>query len=220
MALNKAQTSVGVKIVLGFIIVAFVVSLIPWNGCSSTTTGTPTGTGTDAVSQVNAQYQPTVAALTAQLQSDPTSYTVLVNLGNSYFDWAIGVQGASQGSTSTVGADAPLWIAAKDAYRRAVEVKADEASVLTDYAIVTFYSGDTVNAIKIAEGVTKTNPDFAPAWFNLGVFYSALGQNGKAIAAYEKSLEIDPDGTQSGGNPDYAKSEIERLKSAPATATP
>ena len=40
----------------------------------------------------------------------------------------------------------------------------------------------------------KANPKFAQVYFNLGVFYSAAGENANAIAAYESYVKLDPQG--------------------------
>lgn len=220
MALNKSQTSVGMKIVLIVLIVAFVASFVSigaglFSGGQTTTT---TPTSTDPLATVNAQYQPTVAALTNSLQSQPESYTALVSLGNTYFDWAAAVQQASQNTTSAVGADQPLWVSAKDAYGRALNVQKGEPSVQVDYAITLFYTGETTAAIKTATTVTKETPDFAPAYFNLGIFNKALGENAKALAAFKKAVELDGEGKQI--NVEYAKTQLQELESAPATSTP
>lgn len=218
MALNKSQTSLGVKVILIVLIVAFVASFIPF--VSGAFTGNNSGTATNGTTDsIDQQFQPTVASLTSVLQSDPESYTVLVSLGNSYFDWAAQKQQASQTSTSAAGADQPLWVAAKDAYRRALAVKTGEAPVMVDYAITAFYTGETNEAIKAAEAVVKTNPEFAPAHFNLGLFYKALGQNAKAITAFQTYLKLDPQGQQ--GDTAFAQSQLDELKGASsATTTP
>lgn len=217
MALNKSQTSVGMKVILIVLIVAFVASFIPFvSGAFSGggTTGNATNGATDAIDQ---QFQPTAASLTSVLQSDPESYTILVSLGNTYFDWAAQKQQASQTSTATAGADQPLWVAAKDAYRRALAVKSGEAPVMVDYAITAFYTGETNEAIKAAEAVVKANPKFAPAHFNLGLFYKALGQTAKAVTAFETYLKLDPEGQQ--GDTAFAKSQLEELKGASSPTT-
>lgn len=218
MALNKAQTSLGVKIILIMLIVAFVASFIPLFGSvfSSPNTGDQTAqpNALDAISQ---QFQPAAASLTAQLQSEPESYTVLVQLGNTYFDWALQVQQASTSSTETLGADLPLWTSAKDAYARAIETSAGESPVAVDYAITLFYTGDTKSAVEVADGVVKADPGFAPAYFNLGVFHKTLGDTAKAVQNYEKYLELDPEGRQ--GNADFAKQELEALRTG-GTAAP
>lgn len=221
MALNKAQTSTGIKIVLVVLIIAFVASFVSIGTglFSSGNQQTPTGaTGNDPVAAANAQYQPTVAALTNALQSEPESYTALVSLGNTYFDWALSIQQASQQTTSAVGADQPLWVSAKDAYTRALELQADESPVLVDYSITLFYTGDTNTAIATVEKVTKDDPTFAPAWFNLAIFQGALGQNDKAVPALEQAIKLDPQGQQI--NLEFAKQRLEQLKSGEASPTP
>jgi len=211
VAINKSNSPMWVKVTLIVLIVAFMASLVtivanPFQSSSTPPGATPTGAST-----ADSQYQPQVAGLTAQLQSDPASYTVLVSLGNTYFDWAMAKQKESSTSTSSAGADAPLWISAKDAYARALAVNAKESSVRVDHSITVFYTGDTATAIKLAEDVTKDDPTFGPAYFNLGIFYQNTNDKAKALAAYNKYLELDPQGSK-GGNPDYAKQQIEALQ--------
>ena len=111
MALNKAQTSMGVKVILIVLIVAFVASFIPLIGSAFSGGDSQQNAQTGALDAIDQQFQPTIASLTGMLQSEPESYTVLVNLGNTYFDWAAQLQQASSTSTSAVGADQPIWIA-------------------------------------------------------------------------------------------------------------
>lgn len=218
MAIDKSRTPAWMKATLILLAVVFVFGFVtiaanPFQGVQSGNQG-----GTDPLSTVNQQYQPAVAALTAQLQSTPESYTILVSLGNTYFDWANAVQQQSRTSTAAVGADQPLWISAKDAYSRAVAINAQEPPVMVDYAITRFYSGDTNGAIETAEQVAKTSPDFAPAYFNLGIFYSAVAQNDRAITALERYLKLDPEGKQ--GDVNFAKQQLQTLRSGGATQTP
>lgn len=216
MAINKANSPVWVKVTLIVLIIAFALSfvIVAANPFSAPTTDQTAATTT--TSESDTQFQGTVAALTSQLQSEPESYTVLVSLGNAYFDWAAQKQQESQTSTSAVGADLPLWSAAKDAYSRAAAINDTEPAVMTDFAITLFYTGDTTNAIKVAEAVLKIDPNFSPAHFNLAIFYQATGENDKAIASFEEYLKLDPNG-ENGGSPDYAKQQISALK---GSATP
>lgn len=219
MALNKSHTSLGMKIIIIALIVAFV-SLFLYGGVASIIdlfkkTPTTAAVNADPVTTINTKYEPQVTALKAMVASEPTSYTALVSLGNTYFDWAQELSQASQTSTSALAATPPLWLQAKDAYGRAVKAKPGEAGVTVDYAISTFYSGETTAAIAIAEPIAKTQPKFAPAWLNLGVFYSAAGQNAKAIDAFEKYLKLDPTGAQ--GNSAYAKEQLTALKKGTVT---
>jgi tetratricopeptide (TPR) repeat protein len=223
VAINKAKTSPVMKGFIIFLIIAFVVTIgaasIPSiadlfrTPAATTTATTPVAT----VEQINAQYQPGITALTAIVASDPTSYTANVNLGNAYFDWAQTLStpaaGASQISTAAMAAVGPLWLSSKDAYAKAVKIKPGDPAVETDFAIVTFYSGETTAAIVIGEGVTRTKPDFAQVWLNLGVFYGAMGQNAKAIAAFERYVKLDPKGQ----NVSFAQDQIKTLKASPTT---
>lgn len=217
MAINKSNSPAWVKVTLIVLIIAFVASitgmgLLSFFTATQQTDTATTATGT-ATSSADAQYQGTVASLTTALQSDPTSYTVLVQLGNSYFDWAIAKQAENDAAGTQAGSDLPLWTSAKDAYARAVAVDDSESPVMVDYAITLFYTGDTLKAIEIAEGVIKNDPTFAPAHFNVGIFRQTSGDNENALVAFKKYLELDPQGA-AGGNPDYAKQQISAIEGA------
>lgn len=215
MAINKSNTPVWMKVVLIVLAVVFVLGFVtigasPFvQSAQQTQTNQSTQTSTE---QINSQYQGTVSALTTQLQSDPASYTVLVNLGNTYFDWAIQLQKASQNSTEAAGQDLPVWTSAKDAYARAYKIKADDSPAAVDYSITLFYTGDTNTAIKVAEDTAKRDPKFAPAYFNLGIFYGTVNRTAEAITAFETYLKLDPTGKQ--GNIEYAKAQLSNLKAA------
>ncbi len=217
MAINKSNSPAWVKVTLIVLIIAFVASITGMGLLSFFTATQQTGTATTATgtatSSADAQYQGTVASLTTALQSDPTSYTVLVQLGNSYFDWAIAKQAENDAAGTQAGSDLPLWTSAKDAYARAVAVDDSESPVMVDYAITLFYTGDTLKAIEIAEGVIKNDPTFAPAHFNVGIFRQTSGDNENALVAFKKYLELDPQGA-AGGNPDYAKQQISAIEGA------
>lgn len=215
MAINKARTKWWMKAILILIVIAFVTSFVsivasPFGG--KTANNQQPANPANSVEQINAEYQPQVQALSKVLASEPTSYTILVSLGNAYFDWAAKMQSASQTTTSSAGADTALWAAAKDAYGKAVKVKPGDSAVSIDYAVTTFYSGDAPGAIAIAEGVAKAQPTFAPAWYNLGVFYEFTANNTQAIAAFEKYLQLDPSGKQ--GNATVARERIAKLKAS------
>ena len=111
--------------------------------------------------------------------------------------------------TAAIAAAGPLWLASEDSYGRAVGVKPGDPAVETDWAIVTYYSGETTPAIAIAEAVSLRQPDFAQVWLNLGVFYASSGQSNKAIAAFERYLKLDPEGQ----NVSFANDQLKALKS-------
>lgn len=219
MALDKSRTSLGVKIVLIFVAVAMVGYLVPtlFGLFGSSGSNTPQS-AQDVSAQIAQKYTAKIAANDSVLQSDPTSYTVLVVQGNNYYDWANEMSQAAQDNASLSGADQPMWLSARQYYERAVEINAGDPSVGTDLSIAYFSSGETTKAIVTAEGVSVANPDFASAWFNLGVFYAASSDNPKAIVAFEKAVALDPKGDKI--NVEYAKQSLQTLKSAGGTSTP
>lgn len=223
MAINKAKTSGWMKAFIIVLIVAFISSFLYagiaglFDMFKSTPATTPVAATGDLITTTNAQFKPGIDSLTAMVASEPTSYTALVGLANAYFDWAQTLStpaaGTSQPTTAAIEAAGPLWLSAKDAYARAVKVKQGDAGVETDYAIVTYYSGETSSAIAIAESVSIKQPDFAQVWLNLGVFYTSSGQSAKAITAFERYLKLDPKGQ----NVTFANEQLKALKSGTAT---
>lgn len=197
MAINKAKTSLGMKIVLIVVIIAFVgafVPLIPGFFQQQKSFNQPQQAQGATVSDINAKYGPQAQAIQSLVSSDPTSYTALVNLGNTYLDWAGELQQVSVTTTSAAGADTPLWASAKDAYVKALKVKKGDAGVEGDYAIALYNTGDVKGAVKVAEGVVAKDPTFGPMWYNLGIFYRNTGDNAKALQAYQQYLKVEPNG--------------------------
>jgi len=223
MGLDKSSTSMGMKIIISLLILAFVSTFL-YGGIASIiqvfkpNPNQPAATSTDPIAAAKTEFQPQVDALTKLVESNPTSQTPLVNLGNVYFDWAQKVSQASQNSTTAAVTAGALWISAKDTYAKAVKIKPGDPALTVDYAIATFYSGDTSGAIAIALPISESNPTFAQAWLNLGVFYQAVGENAKAVAAFNQYLKLDPTGKQ--GNATYAKQQLDVLKkSSTGTST-
>lgn len=218
MAINKSNTPAWMKTVLIILAAIFVLGFVSVAANPFTLFAPQQGTGAagnDPVSLANQKYGPSASALTGQLQSNPASYTVLVGLGNTYYDWALEIQKASKTSTATLGVDQPLWIAAKDAYSRAAQLDSSQPPVMVDYSITQFYSGDTSAAIRTATSVSKSNPEFPPAWFNLGIYYTAINDKARAISSFEQYIKLDPQGTK--GDVNYAKQQLQQLKSGTKT---
>ena len=121
MALNKKQTSLFTKIFIGIIVAMLVLALAGpslggwlglFDGGQDQTAQTE---GDAALEQIATQYAPTAQSFTMVLASDPTSYTALVALGNTYSDWATEAARRSPAS----GADFPMRAAAIAYYQRA-----------------------------------------------------------------------------------------------------
>jgi tetratricopeptide (TPR) repeat protein len=210
VAINKRKASPGIRIGIIVVAVMLVLSFIPWGSLGVFSGGNNTQQSTQGqLDGLAAQYMPRVAAFDQSLASEPTSYTVLVSLGNTYFDWGLDVQRLPNAGG---GADRPMWISAANFYDRALAVNATEPPVLTDAAIAHFYAGDVAESIALVEAVFAQTDEFAPAYFNAGIFYGAAGMNAQALAAFERYLELDPDGQA--GDPQLAASRITELQAA------
>jgi len=206
LAINKANTPLSTKIVLIILIIAFAMSFVSVGAglfsCSSDTGGQeqqdPDVAAVEDDNAINANYQSMVEMYEAKLQSDPEDYQTLVSLGNTYFDWADGVSKAADTASDVaqmlVGKS--LWEASADAYARALKVRSDEAPVWVDYSTALFYSEETTQAIEAALAASKADPEFASAWYNLGIYYENSGQNDLAVEAYKKAVATDPSGAQ------------------------
>lgn len=193
MAINKKKTppiiKAGIILIAVVLVAAFTVPFISPGTFSSQGTGGSTAEG--QLDAIAANYAGSIAAFEGQLASEPTSYTPLVNMGNTYFDWALDVQQAQQGAGA---ADRPLWISATVYYERALAQQPGDPAVTTDLAIAYYYSGDTLKAIETVEPAMENNPEFASAFFNAGIFYRDAGRLEEAAGAMTRYLELDPQG--------------------------
>ena len=223
MALNKAHTSIWVKVLIIVLIIAFV-SLFMYQGLAGlldlfrpVQQPTAASSTVDYVAAINQQNQPVADALSRIAASNPTSYTAAARVANAYFDWARALSqpqsGQSQLTTGAMAAASREWIAAKTAYDVADKLAPSfDPSMQTDRSYAAFSSNDTTAGIEIAKTVTKKAPKFAQAWVHLGLYYEALGDTKLAIPAYQKGLALDPKAQ----NAAYVK---ERLKAMGATSS-
>ena len=213
MAINKKKASPALRFAIAAVAFVLVLSFVPWGSFglfgNSSTSG---NTATTQIDQINAQWAPSVASFDPMLASDPTSYTILVAVANTYSDWASAIQQETGGQT---GQDRPIHVAAASFYDRALAVKSGDPAVATDAAISHYYSGDTANAIRIIEETFKASPEFAPARFNGAIFYRTAGRTADAVASLNLYLELDP----AGASAEAAKSILAELGSASGDAT-
>lgn len=72
----------------------------------------------------------------------------------------------------------------------AAESKA--ASALLDQAEALLSKGDYITAVSLLQQMTAQDPTSYQAWYDLGYCHQALNQDAEALAAYKKSLEINP----------------------------
>lgn len=217
MAIDKTRTSAGMKAVIIIVVVAFVLLSVAGVVSSLTTGGTtPSGTtqnaNAEALAAISSQVKPSIDTAVQQLKAKPKDYALLKSLGDQYFDWALKVQQAVPNG----GVDTNIWFRAADYYKRALAVKPGDPAIGTDMAIATFYSGDTAGAIAAVEPVMKKSPKFAQAFYNAGIFYRAAGDNAKALAALERSVQLDPKAPSA----QQAQQQITELKAASTGVPP
>ena len=76
---------------------------------------------------------------------------------------------------------------------RAIDVR-ETGQALTVKADALLHLGEKSRAMAAAETAVIVSPKYAPAWYFKGHIHQTLGQKEKARAAFEKFLELDPDG--------------------------
>lgn len=156
---------------------------------SSSDSGSQPDTGT--VAGVDAEYQPLTSDLEAKLADDPQDLATLLGLGNDYMNW--GYQVARLASGDDDAAHASDLLAKAEGYYDQYLALNDSPMVRTNRALCQFYSGDTEGATAALQQLTQNDPDFGPAWANLGLMYEVSGDADAAKNAYGKAEDADPD---------------------------
>jgi small glutamine-rich tetratricopeptide repeat-containing protein alpha len=127
----------------------------------------------------------------ATLAKNPKDLAANIGLGNLEFDSA-------------------QWQKAIDYYSRALEIDPRNADVRVDRAIAYHSTGQNDVAKKELLRVTRERPTHKNAWLNLGVVMRETGDRAGAIRAWERYLELDPNGLHAAG----VRQEIASLKQA------
>ncbi|MDH4140585.1 MAG: tetratricopeptide repeat protein [Coriobacteriia bacterium] len=214
MALNKKQASmatrIGIAIVAVILVISFVPGLVGLFGSGESTQTDPAG----QLQTIAQKYSQTVQYNEQLLASDPTSYTVLVQQGNVYFDWAYEALSVDTGSAM------PMWGQAIQYYERALSVQPGDPAMMTDLAIAYDFSGRTDDAIAVVRATNEAAPQFAPAYYHLGRFLQIKGDTAGAIEALQTYLAMDPTGQTPGGDPADAQARLSQLSSAGGASQP
>ena len=120
------------------------------------------------------EIQAQIAGLQSVVARDPKNLQAWVQLGNAYFDTGQPLKSV-------------------EAYGRALELRPNDPDVLTDQGVMYRALGQFDKAISNFEKASKVNPGHVQSLFNMGVVYSSdLKQNDKAIAAWNRVVEIAP----------------------------
>lgn len=131
-----------------------------------------------------------IASLQAVVARDPKNVQAWVQLGNDYFDTRQPQK-------------------AIEAYGRALELRPDDANVLTDQGVMYRDVGQFDKALANFEKANKADPKHVQSLFNMGVvFFHDLRQPKKAIEAWTKVIQIAPQSEQAA----QARGAIEEAK--------
>jgi cytochrome c-type biogenesis protein CcmH/NrfG len=132
-----------------------------------------------------ASFDSAAAPLEAALKTDPQNATLLIELGNLYYDHHVY-------STATAY------------YQRALQVNPRDVNARTDLGTAYAYSGLPMRAVAEYQKALSIDPRHFRTLFNLGVVYeTGVKDPTRAIAAWQKLLKLYPQ------NPD--RNRIENL---------
>lgn len=162
------------------------------------------------VDYVDSQYTDYVADLESQLEEDPENAETLLATARACSSWGTSVMmlAATEDEASHGTELVQRAIGYYDRY-----LALDNASdARVERAMCEYYLGDAETATADLEAVTTDDPEYAPAWYDLGLLYEGQGLTDEALAAYQKAVELDPDDEQGVGT--NAQSRIDALTGA------
>ena len=221
MAFNTQQASRARAAVLiaALVIVAGLAAFVVMGGLAPATSGdaaadtagtSSSADAAEAMETVDAQYGTAAQALLAQYEQDPTNPTTLLNVANGYFDWGVAALNHATDDEGSAHAT-ELLNQAVGYYDDYLADNPEAKSAMVDRAICVFYAGDHASAIGALEDlVQNTDPGFAPAWANLGMFLESEGRTDEARDAYETAIEAAGE-TDAYGVRDYAQGRLDAL---------
>ncbi|RAL24653.1 hypothetical protein DL240_00135 [Lujinxingia litoralis] len=83
---------------------------------------------------------------------------------------------------------------ARQALEKAAEIAPDDPRPLHSLGLLTYSEENPEEALRIYQQVEALDPNYAPAYFNQGYIQQRLGQHAEAAAAFERYLELAPEG--------------------------
>ena len=145
-----------------------------------------TKTGMDSV---DANYAAVVNPLEAKLNDNPKDLATLLSLGNNYMNWGSAASSYATDETSEQHV-LDLFNKAIGYFDRYLELN-DSAVVKANRAMCQLNTGDADGALAALQQITVDNPDYGPAWANIGMIYEYQQNTEKAKEAYQKAIEVD-----------------------------
>lgn len=166
------------------------------------------------------RYKPDVDKYREEVKANPDDKEAQYKLGEALYQWGIYAQTyASDDGQSDEAVQ--LLDEAQTAYTSYLDLEGSldstqAKSAATYRALATYYTGDAEKAEQLLEDLGN-EVNYAPAWANLGMMYQQEGDTTKALAAYQKGVEADPDGSQQ--IKEYCEQQISSLKAQSAQDT-
>lgn len=81
---------------------------------------------------------------------------------------------------------------AEAAFAKALEIDPVSSSALHNYGLLKRFQGDLAEAEKYLKKACEEHPDQADFWFSLGSCYLFMEDAEKALACFERSVQVDP----------------------------
>lgn len=162
------------------------------------------------IDTIDERYGTTADTLKTKVEADESDKASLINLANTYYEWATYV--ANFASTDAQNEHVEkLFQNALTYYDKYLAL--DDAKAARVSRAVCQFNLDSVNeAITSLEDLVAQEPDYAPAWANLGMMYNACDETDLALEAYNKVLVVDPNDTY--GLKSNAESQISALSAS------
>ena len=150
------------------------------------------------------QNKKDVEKFSKRLEEDPNNLAALLNLAQTYMTW--GGSATYSGTTDEEKAYTKgLLTKAMGYYDQYLKLHESDAAKV-QRIMCESYAGDTEKAVSELEKMTQEKPEYPVAWVYLGMLYMQQGEKDKALEAYNKVAEVDPDDNY--GMQSYAEQSI------------
>lgn len=185
--LDKRRASVFIKIGALILALIFIISFMP-AGLQSLKGGSISSFFKSLFGGKRGEVEAEIERLERLVKTDPKNLSVLVQLGNSYYD---------------IG----RYAQAVKYYERALAIDPNNVDVRVDMGAAYYALGQQDKALEAFKTATQQNPNHAMAWYNMGVVYKAKGDIANLKFAWSRFLSIQPTGEQA----DRVRKELSQL---------
>lgn len=163
----------------------------------------------------------------ANVEQDPVAKNALLDQAIPYLTRAVEIYPGFAQAAMELGTAYYLkkdYLTAEKYYKQSEKanpenpvLKINIASLSDELATIANKRGDKEAALKYELRGLSYNPKNANGWSNLGVFYTALGKQDSALAAYRKAVELAPDAENFRYNLGYGYFMAKKYEEARAT---